>query len=122
VKRSGVSITRVNRLIKRLNLIPAHVFDEAEKAITEHSESIRSEASANAPQGVGELSKKIKKRKTKKAKTKVTGSVYSNAPHSIHLEYGTAHQPPQPYLRPAARKTGRLADIVKRIRDAFAKK
>lgn len=120
-KRSGASLARANRLIKRFNLIPQAVFDEAEKVITEQSKDIARDASALAPMSEGELAKKVKAKKTKKQKTRVRGTVASDAPHSIHIEYGTADQPPQPYFRPAARRGNRLQEMVRRIRAAFKK-
>jgi hypothetical protein len=88
-KRSGASLANANRLIKRFQIIPDAVFDEAEKVINEQAQDIQHVASMLAPVGEGELSKKVKKRKTRKQKVKVQGSVYSNADHSIHTEYGT---------------------------------
>lgn len=120
-KKSGVSLARANRLIKKFNLIPQAVFDEAEKVITEQAGDIAQGASAIAPTEGGELSKKIKAKKTRKQKTKVRGTVASDAPHSIHLEYGTAEQPPQPYLRPVVRRGNRLQEMSERILAAFKK-
>jgi HK97 gp10 family phage protein len=123
-KRSGASLARANKLIKKFNLIPQAVFDEAEKVITEQAGDIASGASAIAPVGEehgGELAKKIKAKKTKKQKTRVRGTVASDAPHSIHIEYGTAEQYPQPYIRPTVRRGNRPQVMSKRILAAFKK-
>jgi HK97 gp10 family phage protein len=119
---SKARIVGVNRLIKRLNLIPEEVFDEAEKAITEHTKDIAEEAVQLAPEDGGELGRKIKAKKTRRTKTKVTGTVGSNANHSMAVEYGTANQEAQPFLRPAARKGDRLEDLKRRVQAAFQKK
>jgi HK97 gp10 family phage protein len=122
MSKTRARIIGVNRLIKRLKIVPDAVFDAAEEAITQHSSEIAAEATSLAPKDEGELATKIKARKTRKLKTKVRGSVYSGAPHSINVEYGTAEHSPQPFLRPAARKSQRLADMARRILAAFKKK
>jgi HK97 gp10 family phage protein len=122
VSKARARIIGINRLLKRLNVVPDAVFDAAEEAITQHSGDIASEAVSLAPKDEGELATKIKARKTRRLKTKVKGSVYSGARHSINVEYGTAETPPQPFLRPAARKSQRLADMARRILAAFKKK
>jgi HK97 gp10 family phage protein len=121
-KRSGASLANANKLIKRFQIIPDAVFDEAEKVIDDQAKDIQHTASMMSPVGEGELSKKVKKRKTRKQKVKVRGSVYSNADHSIHTEFGTAEISPQPYFRPAARKGNRLQDMTTRILAAFKKR
>lgn len=122
MSKSRAQIIGINRLIKRLNIIPDGVFDAAEAAISQHSGEIAASASAIAPKGEGELAAKIKARKTRKLKTKVKGSVYSGSAHSINVEYGTADQPAQPFLRPATKRSQRIADMTRRILAAFKKK
>jgi HK97 gp10 family phage protein len=119
--KTGARIIGMNRLLKRLKVIPDAVYEAAVETITDHSRQIASEAAAFAPSEEGELASKIKARKVRRSKKGVKGTVASNAPHSIHVEYGTASQPPQPFLRPAARKAERVADMARKIWAAFKK-
>jgi HK97 gp10 family phage protein len=114
-------IINLNRLIKRLNIIPDAVFDAAEQVITKESSEIAAEAQALAPKEHGELAAKIKARKTRKQRTKVKGSVFSGARHSINVEYGTHDHAPEPFLRPATRRSQRLAEMARVILAAFKK-
>lgn len=74
-----------------------------------HQASAPGEAPAN---DTGFLAANIKAEMTEA----LTASIISQAPYSVHLEYGTRHMEPRPFLRPAGEA---IKEQAKGIMDAY---
>lgn len=96
------------------------MFDAAEIEIIKQADEIVSEAGAAAPVDTGVLAGKIKRRKVRRSKSKISCTVTSNAKYSAFEEYGTKKQDKQPYMHPAADpawRTAQIKDAVQRFLD-----
>jgi len=84
----------------------------ARRALLKAAKPIAEAASANAPIGPTgklhisidagtQLTRRQRSQHTRASEVEVFVGVTNAAPHGMHQEFGTAHNPPQPFLRPA---------------------
>lgn len=94
--------------MNRFDEIKAQVRGARKAAVTVATELVYQEAERRVPvgegEGAGDLKESLKKRVTPAG---TRGSVYVNESYGRFQEYGTVHNPPQPFLRPAAAKAER---------------
>jgi HK97 gp10 family phage protein len=116
--RVGMKIIGLQSHMRKLAAMPTSVRVAAAADIQHQTTEMAAVAVALAPNDKGDLDKGIKPKAVEVAGDRVEGGVVSIAPHSIHVEYGTSEQSPQPFLRPATLTGGtdriaRLGKIVK---------
>jgi HK97 gp10 family phage protein len=76
----------------------------AKAAMIPAGRAIEAAATAMAPKDSRELADGIETKPLENG-----AEVVSEAPHSIHVEYGTSEQPAQPFMRPAMDSVGPAA-------------
>lgn len=82
------NIIGIETLLKRLNSLGGNVEETLYKSIQKQGELVKGEAKMLCPVDTGDLRKSIYK-KTKRAKGKITGVVYTNSDHAAYVEFGT---------------------------------
>lgn len=104
--KARVEIRGLGEAQRRLRRVPIDLRDAAPLALYGAAALVASVAEGSAPEDAGDLKAGIGARRT------ATGAeIESQEPHSIHVEYGTADQPAQPFLRPAMDTAGKLSII-----------
>lgn len=110
-KAKAEGIGKIRKSMQRFARKAGPAAAEAMFLVAKHAAEL---ASQKAPQESGEIARRIGAVKTAK------GAIFvSQAPHSIHVEYGTSEQGAQAYMRPSLRKALRKArkevrDLIKR--------
>jgi len=97
-----VAVYGVKEVLAKLASIPADARAASSSALPIAATVIAAAAIAEAPKDAGDLQAGIEARATAGGGAEVE----SEALHSIHVEYGTAEQAAQPFLRPAMDRFG----------------
>lgn len=85
---------------KALDALLGRVDVRAERAVSQTTSALRNEIHNAAPADEGELKGSLEELHPKPTR----GIVRVNAPHGIHVEYGTSRMKAQPFIRPSAKK------------------
>lgn len=84
----ATNVTGVESLMKKLTELGGDVEETLYKSIQKQGELVKGEAKMLCPVDTGDLRKSIYK-KTKRAKGKIIGIVYTNSDHAAYVEFGT---------------------------------
>lgn len=82
------NIIGLDSLLKKLNSLGVNVEEILYKSIQQQGELVKGDAKELCPVDTGELREKIYK-KTKRAKGKIAGVVYTNLDYAPYVEFGT---------------------------------
>jgi HK97 gp10 family phage protein len=88
-------------LLKKLGTIPVRAMKAVDASLADASQAIEQEAKDLAPVESSELRDGMKAQPVVRSDSFVAHEMVSEAPHTIHVEYGTSDQPAQPMMRPA---------------------
>lgn len=92
-----MKIKGADDLVKRLSDVE-NLDTKLKNVIKNNTAALQSSAQRGAPVDTGYMKGKITQSIEDAG---MTGSVKSEAPYSIHVEFGTFRQLPQPFMRPA---------------------
>jgi HK97 gp10 family phage protein len=111
---SDLKLTGLRETLKGLDATPKQILEKLKPVVRKHTAALEAAARSNAPVGdSGELAGSIKA-EVVEGDDWIFGRVTADAPHAIHLEYGTVNNPAQPYLRPALQQQkGKFASDAK---------
>lgn len=112
-----VVTVRFNRFPQTALAMKEQVRKVVEKAVID----IAADASIRAPYDTGALQQSISWN-VEGTFTGAEGTAYTNQEYAAYQEFGTAHNKPQPYMRPAAERVrGQLVNLGKTIGAAAEK-
>jgi HK97 gp10 family phage protein len=115
----GVAVFGMDRLLAKLDEAPGRVVDAADLTLHQGAEDIEQRAKDLAPVDAGELRDGMNASRIAVSRDTVDFQMESEAPHTIHVEFGTSDQPAKPMIRPAFDETvpatvSRLKSSVRR--------
>lgn len=100
-----IRIQGMDELARKLKKISTeNVTELLESAFVDGADVIGEGAVRRAPVATGDLQRSIKVKKGRKRKGVVRRIISfggKKAPYAFHVETGTEHQPPRPFIRPA---------------------